>query len=160
MESTQIDQIKSYTTKLAKAGTELTLDQLTEYARAEFYPDRDFSFVEYLDRISIHETNFIVGLNKLVEYGVLAADEKNIESKLYDLGADKDTDYIVQNIVEHGPAGNMYTQRYYLTPRAFKIALIRAETTSVYFEYFSLIETVCALYMDYQRKFNEAHRSI
>lgn len=133
----------------------LDMKEFFNHIHDNYYKDIDITFMNYFLELCDHENEFYVEHDKLKEYGVMTnIDRSNdINKRLQSLNLKKDIDYsLLRNVSQQSKSsrGIKYTNKYMITPEAFKLALIRSKNEQKYSEYYLLLEKILKYYLDYQ----------
>lgn len=125
-----------------------------------FYPDQDLSFMDYFLELSKTENRgqFIVPHDMLFKYGVMIkTDFYDVKKKLIEMRLSESKDFASLNIQIDVETGTSTNRVFMLTPKAFKLILIRADThkahdidVNMYADYCLLQEEIVGYYNDYQ----------
>ncbi len=114
----------------------------------------DISFMDYFLYLCNHKSEFVVEHEKLKEYGVLTSmkTSNNIKRSLDQFDLIENEDYRVLNVEQPVVQGGVSIKKsYILTPRAFKLCLIRAKNSKKYANYYLLLEEVVDSYNEYEK---------
>ncbi len=116
----------------------------------------DISFMDYFLYLCEHKDEFVVEHEKLKEYGVITTsnDSNKIKRALEQFNLLENEDFtLLDNVVEQSELsrGVKYCKQYTLTPKAFKLCLIRAKNSRKYANYYLLLEEVINSYYEYQK---------
>ncbi len=158
-----------YVLSLIETLTKKTLDEFFKEVHDKFYPEIDISFMNHFLELTNHRNEFIVEHSKLYDYGIMVSKQSSdVKKKLIANGLEKDKDYELRDVSELRLQGGIaYKKIYILTPRAFKICLMRAQRRPnqeadpvKYCDYFILLEEMYELFTAYERGYNEKLHSI
>ena len=155
---------KTFNELLAQQSTKIEMGVYFERFTSRFFPNQDLSFMNYFLELCSEENDgqFIVHHSKLIEYGIVTSTESSdIRKKLRALGLSENEDFEVGDISELRIQGGTSTKKiYHLTPKAFKLCLMRARRYStqtvdptIYCEYYLILENVHAYYIRYEKMF-------
>lgn len=114
----------------------------------------DISFMDYFLYLCKHKGDFVVEHEKLKEYGVLnnIDTSKDIKRSLEQFDLAENEDYRVGNVAQPVAQGGFSNKKSYtLTPKAFKLCLIRAKNSKKYAKYYLLLEEVVDSYNEYEK---------
>ena len=112
--------------------------------------------MEYFIDIIKHKNEFYIHHDKLKEYGVINTIKSNdIKVCLKQFDLIENEDYQLRNVPQsrlpnqHG-GSNGNSKVYHLTPKSFKICLMRAKNTKKYAFYYLFLEECIMYYNEYQ----------
>lgn len=160
--------IKAYIAELVLAFRKVELMDFLHELHTRFNPDQDLSFMEYFLELCSEENEgqFIVPHQKLIEFGVATSKQSSdINRRIGRLGLTEGEEYQLRRTSEQSETsrGKKFKNTYFLTPKAFKLCLIRAKKekdqeidVSMYAEYFLFVEKVVKYYADYQHGYDQA----
>lgn len=115
----------------------------------------DISFMDYFLYLCNHKNEFVVEHEKLKEYGVLTdiTTSAKVKRSLDQFDLEEEIDYQVSNVGQQSDSsrGVKYCKQYTLTPRAFKLCLIRSKNSRKYANYYLLLEEVINSYNEYEK---------
>jgi len=123
-----------------------------------FYNDEDISFMEYFLSICNHKNEFIINQEKLKEYKIInnIENSNNIKKTLDLHNLEKDIDYRVRNVSQPVKQGGFSIKNIYeITPKAFKICLIRSKNTKKFANYYLKLEEIFDAYIKYELMFKD-----
>ena len=104
----------------------------------------DISFMDYFLYLCKHKGEFVVEQEKLKEYGAITSLTTSFNAKrsLDQFDLTENEDYQLLNVEQQSELsrGVKYSKQYTLTPRAFKLCLIRAKNSKKYAKYYLLLE--------------------
>lgn len=151
--------ISEYNKDLVNNLTRITLGEYFKTIHAQFHSNQDISFMEYFLELCLRNRDeFVVNHAKLIEYGVITSGRSvDVLRAMNQFDLQKDEDFRLRNVAQsrlstHG-GSNGNKKEYILTPRAFKMCLMRAKNTKVYSNYYILLEEVFAYYTAYEREY-------
>ena len=118
--------------------TNLTINEYINKIHKLFNKDLDISFMEYFTDIIKHRNEFYIHHNKLKECGVINnIKSSHIKDCLNQFNMIENEDYQMLNVKQLRPqGGTSETKVYHLTPKSFKICLMRAKNTKKYAFYY------------------------
>ncbi len=152
---------QEYINQLIETDNKISLSDFFKQIHQRFYPEQDIFFMEYFLELTIHEGEFVVHHNKLIEYGIMSSiRSSDVKKKLDALGLVENEDYLVRDISQPVKQGGYSTKKIYmLTPEAFKKCLMRAQRRPKqtidpvkYCNYYLLLEKTYKMYTDYEKK--------
>ena len=160
-----MNSAKDYATNLADDLTKITLTEFFVNVHAQFFKNKDISFMKYFLELTEHEDEFVVHHSKLKDYGVMTSDQSSdVGKKLKTLQLIEGEDYLLRDVSEQSETsrGVKYSKHYHLTPEAFKKCLMRAQRRAnqpvdpvIYCDYYILLEKIYYLYTLYERLYSE-----
>ena len=108
--------------------------------------------MEYFIDIIKHKNEFYIHHNKLKEYGVIKdIKSSNILNCLNQFNMIENEDYRLLNVKQPVKQGGYSTKKvYHLTPKSFKICLMRSKNTKKYAFYYLFLEECIMYYNEYQ----------
>jgi len=135
-----MNTIQEFNNNLANTLTKCELNEYFNDIHSKFYNNIDISFMEYFLSLVNKNGEFCVDHMKLKEYGVLnnIDKSKDIKRRLTTLDLTENEDYILLGNVPQNPNGGRPAKEYTLTPKAFKLCLIRAKNSKKYAKYQNL----------------------
>ncbi len=159
---------EDYATKLAESLIKVDLNEFFKEVHERFYPDIDVSFMKYFIQLTKQGGRFVVEHTKLKEYGIMTSTESSkVKNKLNRYNLVDGEDYLLADVGEQLPSGTKYSKMYTLTPKAFKLCLMRAQRRPdqpidpvIYADYYLLLEIIHSLYDDYQENYNKKLHSM
>ncbi len=114
----------------------------------------DISFMDYFLYLCNHKSEFVVEHEKLKEYGVITniGTSTKIKRSLEQFDLSENKDFLLSNVGQQDcKHGGNNAKSYILTPRAFKLCLIRAKNSKKYANYYLLLEEVVDSYNEYEK---------
>ncbi|KAG2759381.1 hypothetical protein PC129_g14821 [Phytophthora cactorum] len=162
--------IKAYIAELVSAFRKIELMDFLHELHTRIDSEQDLSFMEYFMELCSEENEdqFIVHHEKLIEFGVATSSQSNhVKRRISDLGMTEGEDYrqieVFPSTGGNPSKGGRPKKDYFLTPRAFKLCLMRAKKekdqaidVQRYAEYFLFIEKVIYYYSQYESSYKEA----
>jgi phage anti-repressor protein len=112
--------------------------------------------MDYFFSLISKKNEFCVDHSKLQEYGVLTNIDtsKDIKRRLETLMLIENEDYLLGNVAQSVKQGGFSNKKEYkLTPKAFKLCLIRAKNSKVYANYYLMLEEIFYYYREYQNQY-------
>lgn len=149
----QFNTITEFNTYLSDKLRNVKLNEYFTLIQSQFYSNLDISFMDYFLELIPKKNEFCVDHIKLQEYGVLnnintsAKIKRTLEETLILI---ENEDYLVSNVGQQLPSGTKYSKEYKLTPKAFKLCLIRAKNSKKYANYYLMLEEIFYYYQEYQ----------
>ncbi len=157
--SIKIMKIQEYINNNVNNLTKLDMLEFFKHIHANYYNELDITFMEYFLSLCGKEHEFCVEQEKLIQFGVLSADNKSnhVKRTLTEqlLLVENEDFHLLPNVGQQMKStgkgsGVKYKNVYTLTPYALKLALIRSKNTKVYARYYILLEIVFKFYNEYQ----------
>jgi predicted nuclease with TOPRIM domain len=150
-------QLQAFALKTAETLTNYTVNDFFNAVVQHFLPTMDLEFTTYFVYLITHNEECCVDHSKLVEYGVITDnDSAKIKRKLDSLKCVDGIDYTISTDQVLMPQGGSKSKNTYnLTPRAFKMCLMRSKNTTKYSEYYLLLEQIQYYYNMYQLKYKD-----
>ena len=150
-------QLQAFALKTAESLTNYTVNDFFNAVVQHFLPTMDLEFTTYFVYLITHNEECCVDHSKLVEYGVITDNNSaHIKRKLDTFKCVDGIDYTIstdQVLISNG--GSKSKNTYNLTPRAFKLCLMRSKNTTKYSEYYLLLEQIQYYYNMYQLKYKD-----
>ena len=149
--------IEEYNKDLIMELKQIDLIDYFKYVHHNYYEDINISFMDYFLEICKDNNKFIINQEKLKEYRVLNNIDTSavIKRCLNQYNLIENKDYLLYNVVQQLPSGAKYCKEYKLTPKAFKICLIKAKNSDIYANYYLLLEEVFKYYTDYEKEYRD-----
>lgn len=134
--------IFEFNTYLSNNQPKLTLKQYFIKYHDRFVSKAYISFMDYFLYLNKHKYEYIVKQSKLNEYCIIDSDSVGIKLLVdqFDLVENKDYKYKNNN-----------PNSYMLTPKAFKICLIKSKNSKKYVDYYLLLEEIIINYNEYEK---------
>jgi hypothetical protein len=158
--SSTMASIQDYNNQLIATMSKLSLEDYFKAVHSRFYADQDISFMDYFIELCVQKKDqFCVHGSKLYDYGIITntdgASTGVIAKCLKTKGLKIEVDYQLNLKVQQSESsrGPKPLNEYYLTPKAFKLCLMRSRNMQTYSEYYILLEEVYAYYTDYEREY-------
>ena len=152
----QFNTITEFNIYLSNKLRNIKLNDYFKEIQNIFYSELDISFMDYFLELINNKNKFIVDHVKLQEFGVLTNIETSIiKRRLESLDMIENEDYLLYNVVQsrltnqHG-GSNGNKKEYKLSPKAFKLCLMRSKNSKKYAEYYLLLEECFYYYQEYQ----------
>ncbi len=156
-----MQRIKEYAVIKSKLNTKMNLNEFFHDVRAQFYPNRDISFMNYFLDLCDQSGKFYVQHDDLFEYGIITTKKSSDIHRLLVtyLNLTEGEDFCLLPFKEEqtkrkGRGGNN-KKTYMLTPEAFKNSLLSSRNEKKYRLYYLLLENVYKYYTDYQIMFDK-----
>ena len=161
---TKYTEAKAEAIKLGQSLTEFDQSEFFCHMHSKYYKHVDVSFMKYF--LELYESNedYPVEHTALIKYGIMTSTQSNhIKEKLNNLGLVKSDDYVlVPDVREQTGSGGSNKKVYYLTAKAFKICLMRAQRRAnqpvdpiIYNNYFLLLEEMHLLHTVYDKAYSD-----
>jgi hypothetical protein len=143
-------KMKKFNTKLVASGKDITVRQYVKVIAVEIYK-MDVDFMEENIEYIIKRGEFCVPHTKLIETGVITIDDTSKVLKLLKVTRKfkEGVDYMCQ-VAEEGKKKGKPQKTYTLTPKAYRMCLMRSRNSDKYAEYYCLLEDVIHYYSEYQ----------
>lgn len=141
--------IDEYNTNLINKYTKITLkDYITNIKQLLDYK-LNIEFMDYFLELCKHKNEFIIDHVKLQEYKVInTIKSSDILRCIEQYNLVNNIDY--QIIEQQSQRGGLNMKTYMLTPKAFKICLMRSRNTLEYAEYYIFLEECISYYNTYE----------
>jgi hypothetical protein len=136
--------IEEYNKDLIMGLKQIDLIDYFKYIHHNYYEDINISFMGYFLEICKYNNKFIVNQEKLKEYKVInnIDTSSKIERCLNQYNLIENKDYLLLNVEQQDIGhGGSNKKEYTLTPKAFKICLIKAKNSDIYANYYLLLNT-------------------
>ena len=155
--------IQEYSLTLANKMIKYNIEEYFTNIHNKFYSDLNIEFMAYFLSLIPKKHEFCVEQEKLQEYNVLnnIDNTNNILKTLRNYDLQENVDYMLRNVSQsrlektHG-GSNGNKKVYILTPKAFKLCLIRAKNSKVYANYYLMLEDIFYYYNEYQFTYQKA----
>lgn len=156
-----MNTIEEFNTNLANKLIKYDLNVYFYTIHSEFYKNVDISFMDYFLSLISKKNEFCVDHIKLQEYKVINTEKSSdILRALEQFNLVENTDYLMHNVAQQLPSGTKYSKEYKLTPKAFKLCLIRAKNSKAYVNYYLMLEEIFYYYKEYQTEYQNILLSI
>ena len=152
--------IRDYVNHQVANSTDISLNDFANDLNKHFNDNQDLTFKEELFELAKEENkgNFMISHKKLNDCGVATSDRSNdLVKRLKSLGLSEGKDFILRLESQNSKSRGQPEKVYMLTPRAFKLALLRAQKRKdqpidplQYALYYLFLEEVVLYYSIYQ----------
>ena len=135
------------------------IEYITEINELEY--NIDISFINEFIKL-VGRKDFCIRHLMLQKYGVsnLISGSNDIKKILVQNKFIEMKDFRLRNISESTSGGCTHKIEYYLTPKAFKLCLIRSKNTTKYANYYLLLEDSITYFKEYQDKLKDKLKDI
>ena len=153
----QFNTISEFNTYLSDNLKNLKLNDYFKEIHSKFYSELDISFMDYFLELINKKDEICIEHQKLIEFGVINTKRSNhIKECIEKFNAIENTDYkvlttecsAVKRVGRGGANGNK--KEYKLTPKLFKLCLMRSIKENKYANYYLLLEECYYYYQEYQ----------
>ena len=143
-------KMKKFNTALVTSGKDITVRQYVRVIAERVYK-MDVGFMEENIEYIIKRGEFCVPHTKLIETGVITIDDTSKVLKLLKVTRKfkEGVDYICK-VAEEGKKKGKPQKTYTLTPKAYRMCLMRSRNSDKYAEYYCLLEDAIHYYSEYQ----------
>jgi len=152
-----MDNIQEFSLELASNKVKCNINEFFKMIQSNFYKELDISFMDYFLSLIAKKNEFCVDHIKLQEYKVINTNNKSsdILRALNQFNLEENVDYLLRNVAQQSESsrGIKYAKEYKLTPKAFKLCLIRAKNSKIYANYYLMLEEVFYYYKEYQTEY-------
>ena len=151
-----MSSIQEFNYDLADRLIKYDVNDYFKLVHSKYYKNINIEFMEYFLSLIPQEDTFCVNQTKLQEYKVINTEKSNhILRALEKFNLKENVDYQVTNYITSNRMRNcnVYKYEYVLTPRAFKLCLIRAKNTKLYVNYYLILEDILYNYIYYQTEY-------
>jgi len=146
-----MSNIQEYNIELANKMIKYNIEEYFINIHNKFYNNLNIEFMNYFLSLIIKKDEFCVKQEKLQEYGIInKLKSSNIQDCLNKFNLKENRDYLISNVTELLFSSIKYKKYYTLTPRAFKLCLIKAKNSKVYAKYYLMLEDIFYYYKEYQ----------
>ncbi len=152
-----IDDAKDYAIGLANSLVDVDMDIFFKDIHSKFFSDEDISFMDSFLKLCSKRNQFIIPHTNLVKFGVMTSTRSNdVMKKLKALSLKQNVDYLLRHVSQQDDSGTKNAIQYLLTPKSFKLCLIRAQeregqtkNPKMFAKYYLLLEEIYSLYLNY-----------
>ena len=153
----QFKTITEFNTYLSDKLRNVKLNEYFNLIQNEFYSSLDISFMDYFLELIHKKDEICIEHQKLIEYGIIKTKNSNdIKDCLSKFNAIENIDFeclttessAVKRVGRGGSNGNK--KEYKLTPKLFKLCLMRSIKENKYAKYYLLLEECFYYYQEYQ----------
>ena len=143
-----IDELNTY---LSDNLTKLDIKEYIQKYHDILHADIDVSFMDYFLYLCEHPNEIIVKHEKLIEFGIFDSTRSSvIKERITSIELVESVDYLLQNVLQQLPSGTKHSNHYTLTPKAFKLCLMRSKKQIKYAKYYLFLEECIHYYQKYQ----------
>ena len=154
----QFNNITEFNTYLSDKLKKVTLNEYFSLIQSTFYSNLDISFMDYFLDLINKKDKICIEHQKLIEYGIIkkTQDSSHIKECILKFNAQENIDFEcltpegsgVKRVGRGGSNGNK--KEYKLTPKLFKLCLMRSIKENKYANYYLLLEECFYYYQEYQ----------
>jgi hypothetical protein len=150
----QFEDINEFNTYLSINLKNIKLNEYFSLIHSQFYQDLDISFMDYFLELIDKKDEICVGHQKLLEYGIIkpTQDSSHIKDCIDKFNAIENVDFKCFAPERSGAnkRGGHNKKQYNLTPKLFKLCLMRSFKENKYAKYYLLLEECFYYYQKYQ----------
>ena len=133
-----IDELNTY---LSDNLTKLDIKQYIQKYHDILHQDMDLSFMDYFLFLCEHPNEIIVKHEKLIEFGIFdSTRSSNIKQRIDSIELEEGVDFTLLNVQQRGKSGAQTHIHYTLTPKSFKLCLMRSKKQIKYAKYYLFLE--------------------
>lgn len=154
----QFATIQEFNIYLSDNLKNVKLNEYFSLIQSQFYPELDISFMDYFLELIPKKDEICIEHQKLIEYGIIkkTQDSSHIKDCILKFNAQENIDFEcltpersgVKRTGRGGANGNK--KEYKLTPKLFKLCLMRSFKENKYANYYLLLEECFYYYQEYQ----------
>ena len=153
----QFNTITEFNTYLSIKLRNVKLNEYFTLIQSQFYSNLDISFMDYFLELINKKDEICIEHQKLIEYGIINTNRSNhIKECIEKLNAQENIDFeclttepsAVKRVGRGGSNGNK--KEYKLTPKLFKLCLMRSIKENKYANYYLVLEECFYYYQEYQ----------
>ena len=153
----QFNTITDLNTYLTDNLRNIKLNDYFSLIQSQFYSNLDISFMDYFLELITKRDEICIDHQKLIEYGIINTKRSNdIKDCIEKCNSIENTDFecltaersAVKRVGRGGSNGNK--KEYKLTPKLFKLCLMRSIKENKYANYYLLLEECFYYYQEYQ----------
>ena len=153
----QFNTITEFNTYLSDKLRNVKLNEYFTLIQSQFYSKLDISFMDYFLELINKKDEICIEHQKLIEYGIINTNRSNhIKECIEKLNAIENIDFecltaepsAVKRVGRGGSNGNK--KEYKLTPKLFKLCLMRSIKENKYANYYLVLEECFYYYQEYQ----------
>lgn len=135
---TTFQTIDELNTHLSDNLTKLDIKQYIQKYHDVLQKDMDLSFMDYFLYLCEHPNEIIVKHEKLIEFGIFDSTRSSvIKERITSIELEEGVDFTLQNVLQRGKSGAQTHIHYILTPKAFKLCLMRSKNKKLIFLIYS-----------------------
>ena len=148
----QFNTITEFNNYLSDKLKNVKLNEYFSLIQSEFYSDLDISFMDYFLELINKKNEICIEHQKLIEYGIIkkTQDSSHIKECILKFNAQENIDYLSFPEQSGKPKGGRPSINYKLTPKLFKLCLMRSIKENKYANYYLLLEECFYYYQEYQ----------
>lgn len=154
----QFNTITEFNNYLSDKLKKVKLNEYFNLIQSQFYSKLDISFMDYFLELITKKDEICIEHQKLIEYGIIkkTQDSSHIKDCILKFNAQENIDFEcltpersgVKRVGRGGSNGNK--KEYKLTPKLFKLCLMRSIKENKYANYYLLLEECFYYYQEYQ----------
>lgn len=153
----QFNTISEFNKYLSDKLRKVNLNEYFSLIQSQFYSNLDISFMDYFLELITKKDEICIAHQKLIEYGIIKTKNSNdIKDCILKFNAIENIDFeclttdrsAVKRVGRGGANGNK--KEYKLTPKLFKLCLMRSIKENKYANYYLLLEECFYYYQEYQ----------
>ena len=154
----QFSTITEFNTYLSDKLRNVKLNEYFTLIQSQFYSNLDISFMDYFLELIDKKNEICIEHQKLIEYGIIkkTQDSSHIKDCILKFNAQENIDFEcltpersgVKRVGRGGSNGNK--KEYKLTPKLFKLCLMRSIKENKYANYYLVLEECFYYYQEYQ----------
>jgi hypothetical protein len=147
----QFATITEFNTYLSDKLRNVKLNEYFSLIQSQFYSELDISFMDYFLELIPKKDEICVEHQKLLEYGIINTKRSNdIKDCIDKCNAIENIDFLSFAERSAKPKGGRPTINYKLTPKLFKLCLMRSIKENKYANYYLVLEECFYYYQEYQ----------
>jgi hypothetical protein len=147
----QFTSISEFNTYLSNNLKNIKLNEYFKEIQSKFYSELDISFMDYFLELITKKDKICIEHQKLIEYGIIKINQsKDIKDCIDKFSAIENVDFTSFKDCSLKPKGGRPSINYKLTPKLFKLCLMRSIKENKYAKYYLLLEECFYYYQEYQ----------
>lgn len=147
----QFNTITDFNTYLSNKLRKVNLNEYFSLIQSHFYSNLDISFMDYFLELINNKNEICIDHQKLIEYGIIKPKDSNdIKECILKFNAKENIDYMSLPERSGKPKGGRPSINYKLTPKLFKLCLMRSIKENKYANYYLVLEECFYYYQEYQ----------